>query len=322
MSAAPLPVLVTGLRRSGTTALWRALAHGAAFAFDEPFHPRLWDGARQNPKGTWTNLDALWREGPGDLVPGVRPIAPLEELSPAVDPAQAAYLATLLRRPGPVVVDVVRCWNKMAALAPALPPVLVVQLVRSPVAFALSHLLPSGAGSWRKPVGDALRRASALWRRGWYDNWQMETIVNAALAAGHPVWDEAAMPADALAAAPAHVKLLAFWWGANRIMARALATALPGAHAILLAEDFMARPPRVAAALAAAGGRAVDPAGLAHVRPARAHPLAAAPAFARAFETLGIPAALLPAAAPDTAAVARALGGRPLALSRPAGTAA
>lgn len=296
------PLLIAGLRRSGTTALWGALrAHQGLVAFDEPFHPRLWQGARESTKGTWAELTALWRDFPSDFVPGVRAIDPLGELDRAVDSAQAAYLAGLLaQNGGHVVVDVVRTWNKLPGLVSVTPSPFVVQLVRSPVPWALSHLIPSGRGSWRKPIGDALRRVTALKRRSHFDNWQYEAIITKALATNHPIWKEVAIAPERIAASPAYIKLLAFWWAANRTMANDLADVAPDRHRVLLAEDFMASPDTSLGQLLASAGLPSADLDTSNVHPARNDPLQHNPAFAAAFEILGIPRTLLPAAQPNS----------------------
>ena len=183
------PLVIVGLRRSGTTALWEALrAHPNLTAFDEPFHPRLWQGAREGTKGTWADLTALWRTEPSELAPGASPIEPLDELDPTAEDAQRTYFSVLLgQNGGAVVVDVVRTWNKMAALATVEPAPHVVLLVRSPAPWMLSHLLPSGAGTWKKLIGDVLRRHTAFTRRGLYNNWQYQTIIEHALKTRHPL---------------------------------------------------------------------------------------------------------------------------------------
>lgn len=309
MSGPARPLLVLGLRRSGTTALWATLRqHPDLVAFDEPFHPRLWEGARESTKGTWAELTALWARDPSQLAPGAVPILPLEELAPSLSEGQRAYLCALLaQNGGRVVTDVVRGFCKAAALASVPPGPHVVQIVRSPVPWVLSHLLPSGRGSWRKPIGDSLRRWTALRRRGGFDNWQYETIVDAALSERHPIWTQAGLDPARLIGMRAFERLLAFWWAANARMARDLAQAAPGRHEILLAEAFMEAPrDALDGMLARAGlpGAALD---VSEIRTPRLDPLAARPAFADAFGRLGIPPALLPQARPGSEALTAAL---------------
>lgn len=308
-SVACRPLVIAGLRRSGTTVLWETLRlHPSLIGFDEPFHPRLWQGLRESTKGTWAELTALWNDTPAEFMPGAIPIEPFNELDRAVDAAQAAYFAALLAQNNSrVVVDIVRAWNKLPELISVTPQPYVVQLVRSPVPWVLSHLLPSGKGSWRKPIGDALRRVTAMRRKGHFDNWQYETIINHALATRHPLWGKVAIAPDRLAASPAYVKLLAFWWSANRTMAEDLADAAPGRHQILLVEDFMEYPGAAVEKILACIDLSTTAIDTSTVHPARWNRLHNNPAFAAAFDALGIPHKLLPGADPTSKTMASLL---------------
>jgi len=303
MTAKPT-LLIAGLRRSGTTALWEVLRSAPGLvAFDEPFHPRLWTGVRDNHKRTWGELTALWQVGPTDLVPGVTPIEPLDELKPGLSPDQTAYLVRLMGQDRPVVMDVVRHWNKLPALAAAGPNVHVVLLVRSPVPWVLSHLIPSGGEGWRFSLGTRFRRVMALQRQSGFDNWQYETILNTAIAKRHPVLESLAIEPDALARAPAYVKLLAFWWGANRHAYWALQRHGAGRHELLLAEDFMIDPATVAGRLMAPLNLNPKTLDFSSVHAPRRDPLGGADEWRRAFAQLEIPGTLLPTAKPDTTAL-------------------
>ena len=87
------PLMIAGLRRSGTTALWQTLrAHPELTAFDEPFHPRLWQGVRESTKGTWAELTALWRTGPKELAPQATAIHREDELERSMTAGLAANI--------------------------------------------------------------------------------------------------------------------------------------------------------------------------------------------------------------------------------------
>lgn len=301
-------LLISGLRRSGTTALWEIFRTAPAItAFDEPFHPRLWTGVRDNPKGTWPELTSLWGTGPRDLVPNVTPITPLDELTSDLTPAQLLYLQTLLTQGRTVVIDVVRHWNKLAALSAADPNLHIVLLVRSPVPWVLSHLLPSGGTGWRFLLGTKLRRATALWRRGNFDNWQYETIIDAALAQRHRVLEGMTLSPTALQSESAHVKLLAFWWAANRNSYRDLLSHAAGRFDVLLAEDFMSNPVTVAETLMSRGKFKHQTLDYKSIRAPGKDPLQNDRSWMRAFDRLNIPRCLLPEAAPTSATLRAAL---------------
>lgn len=282
-------IVISGLRRSGTTALWQCFrgADGVA-AFDEPFHPRLASGARDNPKGTWTEL-ATFLEGT-DAAPIV--ITPEAELAANPDPAETAWLATLSGAAPRVAMDVVRCWNRLPALYTDQDAVLTVHLVRDPASWVTGHLMPSGRGTWRKPLADIYRRASFFTRHNFFDNYHYETITAAALAQDHPLWRAVDMPMADLRRAPAYVKLLAFWWGANLATYQALVQARAPRRIVTLAE-FIADPRSALGAVAEAAGWDAAALRSDHVAPTRLSFGTAHPAWARAARALDIPEGLV-----------------------------
>jgi hypothetical protein len=303
-------ILIAGLRRSGTTALWECFRGlpGLA-AFDEPFHPALAAGARDNPKGTWRELAEVLAAGPDGAQDGARlqpqAIGPLAELEPRSRPAETAYLGGLLATAPRVVIDEVRVWNRLPALCPDPAAVLTVHLVRDPAGWVTGHLLPTGRGTWRKPLADLYRRARFFTRRGFYDNYHYETIIDAALAQHHPVWKTVALPVERLRRAPAFVKLLAFWWAANLATHRALAAAgVP--RRLVTPREFVGDPRRVLDGILGQAGWDGPAPGTGHVRPTRPEMAAGDPRWTAAAQALGIPAALLAPGGADAARLAAA----------------
>ncbi|MEQ8690742.1 MAG: hypothetical protein RIC89_07885 [Pseudomonadales bacterium] len=226
-------VVIHGLRRSGTTILWETFRSDPALrCFDEPFHPRLAEGRSDNHKGTWDEMAAHMRD---TAVPPA-PIAPCDELHSSSTLEQIAWLGSLYASHDLVVTDIVRGWNRAPGLHAACGPVLTVHLVRDPASWVAAHLLPTGQ---RKPLGrlaNVYRRRSFFRRRGFYDGYRYETIVNAALAQDHPVFRFVRPSAVALRRAPAYEKLLAFWWGANVTLAQRLRAASVPRVTLTLAE--------------------------------------------------------------------------------------
>lgn len=253
-------ILISGLRRSGTTALWQCFRGlDDVHAFDEPFHPRLAGGARSNPKGTWTELSAFL-DG-GQMTPLA--IEPEAELSPESGPEDRAYFQKLTEAGPRVVMDIVRGWNRVPALYPDPERVLTVQLIRDPSSWVTGHLMPSGQGTWRKTLADIWRRHSFFTRRGFFDNYHYETIIAEALAQDHPLWGGVSMPLEKLKLAPAYVKLLAFWWGTNLACYQALRAAGSQSCIVTLSE-FSQAPDRVL-------GGVLDRAGWADLQPQTGH---------------------------------------------------
>ncbi|VVT14395.1 hypothetical protein [Erythrobacter sp. EC-HK427] len=283
-------IVISGLRRSGTTALWECFRHSAAIAaFDEPFHPRLAAGDRSNPKGTWRELAAFFEEHP-DIAPP--PIDPLAELSSVSDDAQRDYLEQLGRANSHVAIDVVRCWNRLPALYSKQEDVLTVQLVRDPQSWITGHLLPSGKGTWKKALADRYRRASFFTRKGYFDNYHYETIIAEALRQDHRLWRAVTPSAAELAKAPAFIKLLAFWWGTNAVLRRALLAA--GQPSVLTTlHDLSHDPGAVLQAIASAAGWDVEELRHDHITGTRPSVGAENPQWREAARFLGIPEAIV-----------------------------
>ena len=279
-------VVIQGLRRSGTTALWASFRgqEGVA-AFDEPFNPELAQGIRSNFKQTWDELGVcLDREG---LTPVA--IGPEEELAGCASPQERAYLGQLMEAAPRVAIDLVRVWNRGPGLFEEPDRVLSVLLVRDPISWVTGHLMPSGRGTWRKSLANPYRRASFFSRRGFFNNYFYETITDAALQQRHPLWSAAQVPIEALTHAPAYMKLLAFWWGANLTAYRALRDAGAPAMVVTLGE-FCAKPQQVVrGVLEQAGWTDLDLA-TGHVVQTRSGHRPTDDRWLRAADALGIPA--------------------------------
>ena len=288
MSDTKQTVLISALRRSGTTVLWQGFrGQPDVAAFDEPFHPRLGEGARSNRKGTWPELaDFLNKSGALPIT-----IAPEAELAPHPDADEILWMKLLSSAAPRVAMDVVRCWNRLPALCPDPQSVLYVSLIRDPASWVTGHLLPSGRGTWRKRIMDVWRWASFFSRRGFYDNYHYETIITAALASDHPLWGAVTMPLEELRQAPAYVKLLAFWWGGNLATHQALKDAGIARLTVTLGEFSDAPTREMARILAAAGWEDLTP-HLSHVTGTRASHRQAHSAWDRAARQLGLPQSL------------------------------
>jgi len=297
-------VIIHGLRRSGTTILWETLRQAPYLrCYDEPFHPRLAAGARSNHKGTWTEFAAILDSRPLNPVP----ILPEEELLERSSPEQIAWLGALCETGTPCAIDIVRGWNRAPALHAACGPVLSVHLLRDPGAWVAAHMLPSGPMTVRRRIAGLYRRASFFSRRGFYDNYQYQTIIDAALVQDHPVFAHVTLSCAALRREPAFVKLLAFWWGANQLLAgRLRESGLPWLCTTLPA--FSLRPREELDRIARAAGW--EPLTVA-VDAVRVGPPAfgeTAPQWRRAARRLGLPEALFAAPEERHAALIDAFG--------------
>jgi len=253
--------------------------------YDEPFHPCLAAGARQNHKGTWTELSEFLSSNPS-VMPV--PIQPAEELDPVSTPAQTAWLGALCASHTPTVIDIVRGWNRAPALHLDCGDVLSVHLIREPASWVAAHLLPTGASTLRRRVAGVYRRVSFFRRRGFYDNYQYQTIIDAALEQDHPVFNHVSLSRAELSSAPAYVKLLAFWWGANRTLARRMATA-DGPQLAITLGAFSRQPDTEIARIVEAAGWADPGVSAAAVRVGRPTYAEQSPRWRATARQLGLP---------------------------------
>ena len=285
-------IVIYGLRRSGTTILWETLRKDSStLCFDEPFHPRLWEGERQNAKNTWDELGEYWERNSPQHTHLVQCITSQDELSDKATQQQISYLRDLMRQGQRTAIDIVRGWNKATALLPPDIEAVAVLLLRPPIDWVTAHLLPSGSGTWKKEWADKYRRHAFFSRTGHFNNWQYEEIIDAALKAHHPMWEALPLSTSQLKSEPAFVKLLAFWWCANLITYRQLQSRPSSRFHVVTLADFTADPAGQMIGLYKIAGwdLTADGLGYDHVSAPRSAWKSDAPEWHRAFELLGLP---------------------------------
>lgn len=283
-------VIISGLRRSGTTIFWEVLrSHSGVTGIDEPFHPKLVEGDRSNKKGTWDDLAKILKPfGPLDPVC----IEPLEELESVLSGPHKAYFADVLDAHDTTVVDVVRCWNHASELTQCSDNAVFIHMIRGVRGWVQAHLLPTGPRRFRKRVADTYRKATFFRRRGYYNNYHYQTIIDASLQQRDEMWRFSNMSVDALIQAPAFVKLMAFWWCANATTFLALKE---GGHPskLVFLEDFSHHPKQVLNGIADLSNWDRDEFNTGQVKPIRAPYGSKSRKWQRAADAIGIPKVLL-----------------------------
>ena len=303
-------VLIAGLKRSGTTILWETLRQDtASHCLDEPFHPSLWAGRRENGKNTWAELGAAWNREDYAARADLSPIQPPDELQARSTDAQRRYMADLLSLSDRTVIDEVRIWNRLPELLPSDGQKTVIHLVRQPENWVTGHMIP--LAKRKKGLAGSLSDASFFRRAGGFNNWRYEDIFNDAIARDHPMWSPVSMTVGELARQPAYVKLLAFWWASNLVLHRRLAAWSGGTVLTVTMAEFANDPGGVVARIHEAAGWAMPetPFDFGQVRPARASFKAGSGRWHDAFARLGIPAEFLADPALEGAQVATLFDG-------------
>lgn len=201
-------IVVLGLRRSGTTALWEVLRQDPQhICYDEPLSPLLELLPANNAKGTWDEFIARRARDPAGWAVQFAPVPRGEELTPQLTLAQGRYLRHLCAD-GPAVIDETRATGKLAPLRAVIGPAVFVHLYRHPVAFASSHMIASQNPRFLR---QRLHRLGLFRRWFYFDAWGMESFWRA------PLRDAttALLRREGIIApaprAPAIQKLLALW---------------------------------------------------------------------------------------------------------------
>jgi hypothetical protein len=263
------PIVVLGLRRSGTTIFWRTFRRDARLlCFDEPFNPRLSSVGEVDPKGTWGEFLRL-RQGSPEFERRRAPIEPAEELEDGLTAVQSSYLDWLLDQRDAVLCDLVRCSFKVEALHEVAPSAVLVHLHRSPEAFASSHLLPSG-GAWRRRLLNRIWRRPSFWhRRRDYNRWRIEELIgrDSSTAFGRRLARHGYDP-KIVYAQPAVARLLAYWTIGFEATEHAGRKLYGDRFVSLRFEDFCRDPHAVVTRVYDAAGLAAPDALYDHLRPA------------------------------------------------------
>ena len=235
---------VVGLRRSGSTIFWETFRQDSRLvAFDEPFNANLDELPAENIKNTRAEFIDVYSADPAAFRDRFAPILPESELDPSVTRKQSDYLKWLMDRERPVVVDLVRVNFKLDALSESLGDARVLHLHRSPIAWASSHLLPSGKGTWKRRYANAWRRASFWHRRGFYNSWHYEEIIGRMVGGPDGRWLETiGLPVSEFARLPAYGRLMAFWYLAYRTVEESGRKCFGSRFSSVRLEDFCADP--------------------------------------------------------------------------------
>ena len=169
-------VFVLGLRRSGTTALFRALRRVSGFTcYDEPFNHGLFELPAEHRKNVRAEFVSTFNGNPDRFWQFFAPIWPQQEAIDQLTDKRRKFLNYLRPPNGTAVYESPRLLGSVASISSHFPDAPIIHLYKSPAAFATSHLVPS---EWtrRRPDRPIRRRLTALHRKANYDFWQMQTM--------------------------------------------------------------------------------------------------------------------------------------------------
>lgn len=165
---------VVGLRRSGTTAIWKMFRGVPGFTcYDEPFNPKLISHLpEQHRKGTWDEFIDLWRTDYTVFIDKLATIDLADEMTPQVSTRDLEYINYLAQKQ--TIIDFTRLNFKMHNVLPKFPDAVALYLFRSPIAFATSHLINSEN---QKFLRQRYYRTMFFSSMLGFDSWGLETNI-------------------------------------------------------------------------------------------------------------------------------------------------
>lgn len=175
-----MKVIISCLRRSGSTAIYKELSKLMEFAtYDEPFNPLIARGWLANHKGTARNLCKL-QQSSKEFNQLFAPIGIDEEASPRLSRKQGEYLSWLLESSENVLIDSTRLNFKIRHVTDKFPDVKYIYLYRDFRAFISSHILPNPSDLLvpflKVTLSNAFKRRRFFSIRKNYNAWGYETL--------------------------------------------------------------------------------------------------------------------------------------------------
>jgi sulfotransferase family protein len=139
-------VLIVGLRRSGTTAIWRAFhSDNRMKCFNEPFNPQIMNLSNENflyGEFYQEYADCIRKNG-AKFWASYAPIENIYELRTGLSEQQKDYLSYLAEGNQYVVFEMTRAHYKLADLRNLFPNAILIHLYRPAASFVSSVMLPN-----------------------------------------------------------------------------------------------------------------------------------------------------------------------------------
>lgn len=164
---------ISGLRRSGTTAIWKMFRDiNGVTCYDEPMNPKLIEMLPANhPKKTLDEFINRWHADRDMFERKLSTVSPELEGNQKFTASELEYLHWLSS--SQVVIDFTRINFRLAHALEQFPYVTVFSLFRSPVAFASSHLINSENS---RIFRQQFYKFFFFTRSIGYDSWGMERL--------------------------------------------------------------------------------------------------------------------------------------------------
>ena len=221
-------ILIAGLRRSGTTAIWRAFYSDKSITcFNEPFNPHIIDLSNPNfLSGEFYQeyTDYILKDSV-KFWASYAPIENIYELKAGLSEQQKDYLNYLAGDSEQVLFEMTRVHYKLADLKNLFPGALLIHLYRPAASFVSSVMLPNPnekmSNNWEVIAGyrfvrgklAKIIRRGIFWRSKYSGNmWGFDSLIGSSVTdAFSSFLNRHQINSDIFYRLPAVARLLGYW---------------------------------------------------------------------------------------------------------------
>lgn len=212
-------ILITCLRRSGSTVFWKYLKSQENFiGYDEPFNPMLSQLPKVLLKENNLEIIRLYESNPSTFKSKFTSISYADELKSAMNSEEIDYLNYLFNSSDNVVIDTTRCNFRIRDLLDKYPDVKIIYLYRNPEGFVSSNIIPNRPELKKQLVDYIVNNITKYYNRMnfWnvrkrFDSWDYESMTNLN-AFKDLVSEYTNIDRERFETLPAYIKLYALWW--------------------------------------------------------------------------------------------------------------
>jgi len=220
-------ILIAGLRRSGTSAMWRAFQFDKRIkCFNEPFNPQIMNLSNPNFSGRefYQEYTDYIRKDRVKFWASYAPIADIYEIRKGLSGQQKDYLNYLAGDNEHVLFEMTRVHYKVADLRNLFPGALFIHLYRPAASFVSSVMLPNRGErissnrevmevyrSFRAKIAKIIRRR-VFWRSKYCRNMGFDSLIGSSVTDAFSIFlNRHQINADLFYKLPAVARLLGYW---------------------------------------------------------------------------------------------------------------
>jgi len=220
-------ILIVGLRRSGTSAMWRAFQSDKRIkCFNEPFNPQIMNLSNPNFSGGefYREYTDYIREDSAKFWASYAPISDIYEIRAGLSEQQKDYLNYLAGDNEHVLIEETRVHHKLADLKNLFPGALLIHLYRPAASFVSSVMLPNLSerisNNWDVIEGYRFVRAKLakmirkriFWRSKYCRNMGFDSLIGSSVTdAFSSFLNRHQIDGDIFYRLPAVARLLGYW---------------------------------------------------------------------------------------------------------------